>query len=58
MRMSEGGVEGIGGEADIGEPLDSTGQPGSDVCIRGVDEEDWPKLGYFLNERFEPPERA
>ena len=53
MRMSEGSIEGTGDEVyPIGFNDDAPGQHTGAMHLRGVDEENWPKLGYFENERF------
>ena len=58
MRMSEGSIENTGDEVyPIEFNDDAPGQHTGAMRQGGVDEENWPELGYFENERFEPPEK-
>ena len=54
MRMSEGSIESTGDEIHHVGLDDDSEYPPIFVRLRGVDEENWPELGYFENERFEP----
>ena len=58
MRMPEGSIESTGDEVyPIGFNDDAPGQHTGAMHPWNVDEENWPELGYFENERFEPQEK-
>ena len=53
MRMSGRGEQCAEGKVFNGGLDDEEEPPLVDVCPRGVDEESYPELDYFDNERFE-----
>ncbi len=58
MRMSGGSIESTGDEVYPVEFNDGVpGQYTGAMHPWNVEEEIWPELGYFGNERFEPPEK-